>query len=391
MKKILAILGRVGTTYGGAELHMLELCSFLKLKYEIRVAAEFVQDEYRHVFSSLVFRRLKITSFFYFLRQKLKFRGFGRLGMWVDACYKFFQLIKYSKGSDAIMTPYYSYDNSLVLAAVWLSKLIKKPLILRLFAHFSTFGSDEFKRRSKAFWESSFLKYIYKNSNFIIVCTQAEKKWLSQFVLPSKLAIVGVSPYLVESGQRISVRKKLNIEKEMVLFIGRKQLYKGFGVLLEAAQLVWKSFDRCCFVFIGADTVDSHCLFENVCDTRIINLGLVSQEDKLAALSECDIFCMPSQAESFGIVFLEAWAFKKPVIAAELEPLRDIIKHRENGFLIQPDAVSVANAIIELLKDSGLRNRLGENGYRLFHEEYSSDVISRKYFALFDEWLNKEK
>jgi len=93
----------------------------------------------------------------------------------------------------------------------------------------------------------------------------------------------------------------------------------------------------------------------------------------------CDVFVMPSRADSFGIVYLEAWARGKPVVAARAGAMPDVIRHGVDGVLVEFGNVKgIADAITSLLRDKGLRERLGDAGRRRVVEEHDWSIIGEK-------------
>src|SRR6202011_5996532 len=87
-----------------------------------------------------------------------------------------------------------------------------------------------------------------------------------------------------------------------------------------------------------------------------------------------DVFAMPSRTDSFGIVFLEAWANAKPVVAAAAGGVVEVVKHGHTGLLVPfGDLDALAQSIGLLISDRALARRFGEAGRRLVEQGYSWD------------------
>jgi glycosyltransferase involved in cell wall biosynthesis len=87
-----------------------------------------------------------------------------------------------------------------------------------------------------------------------------------------------------------------------------------------------------------------------------------------------DVFSMPSRTDSFGIVFLEAWANAKPVVAAAAGGVVEVVRHDQNGLLVPfGDVARLAEAIGRLLVDRATARRLGEAGHALVTRGYTWD------------------
>jgi glycosyltransferase involved in cell wall biosynthesis len=96
---------------------------------------------------------------------------------------------------------------------------------------------------------------------------------------------------------------------------------------------------------------------------NLLDLGYVPEEEKRDAFDACDLFVMPSQYDSFGIVYLEAWRCGKSVIGAKVGAIPEVIEEGRDGLLIEFGNVDqLASAILYLLKNPNLRKKMGERG-----------------------------
>jgi 1,4-alpha-glucan branching enzyme len=96
------------------------------------------------------------------------------------------------------------------------------------------------------------------------------------------------------------------------------------------------------------------------------------------------VVVVPSLYEAFGMVAIEALACQRPVVVSNTGGLAEIVKHNVNGFLAESrDEVDLAQWIMILLADSGLRHRLGVAGRRQLHGEYTWPNIARQFMALY--------
>jgi len=95
----------------------------------------------------------------------------------------------------------------------------------------------------------------------------------------------------------------------------------------------------------------------------ILDLGLVTEEEKQNAISSCDVLVLPSKSESFGLVYLEAWHHKKPVIGCSIGAVSDVIDDEVNGLLVRfGDPKELAEKILYLLQNPSIAEQFGENG-----------------------------
>ncbi len=230
---------------------------------------------------------------------------------------------------------------------------------------------------------------LYKQADGVIALTNVEKQILIDLgVKPEKIFITGIGPLIAESSHPDKFRDQYSLgDAPLILFLGQKYKYKGFQALWESAQKVWLKFPDVRFVFIGPRTDYSEKVFAEVKDSRVIELGQVSLEEKTNALAACDILCVPSMQESFGGVYTEGWIMKKPVIGGNIPAIRDVIDHGVNGFLVQQDAAEIADQICQLLEDTLLREKMGAAGHQKVLENYTWEKLTKKMEAAYQQVL----
>jgi glycosyltransferase involved in cell wall biosynthesis len=92
---------------------------------------------------------------------------------------------------------------------------------------------------------------------------------------------------------------------------------------------------------------------------------------------------MPSRAEGFGIVFLEAMAFGKPVIGGKHGGTPDVVRDGVTGFLVEyGDVDGLAARILSLLQDEGLQKQMGQAGRQYMEENFTFTHFQRRLVHL---------
>jgi glycosyltransferase involved in cell wall biosynthesis len=87
-----------------------------------------------------------------------------------------------------------------------------------------------------------------------------------------------------------------------------------------------------------------------------------------------DVFAFPTFGEGFGLVLLEAMALAKPVVASNVMAIPEIVVDGETGLLVPPDnAPALANALVKLLSDAALSQKLGLAGQQRAQREFTVD------------------
>ena len=162
-----------------------------------------------------------------------------------------------------------------------------------------------------------------------------------------------------------------------VLFVGRKERYKGYHALRDAARIVWRSRPEARFVAIGQDAWTAR--FERrFKDERWVDRGIVSEADKAEAYARATIFAMPSVHETFGHTYLEAWYAWRPVIAGDIPPVREVVRDGIDGLVVAQEPDAIARAILTLLGDTTRARRMGESGRFRLQERWTWDLVAER-------------
>ncbi len=223
----------------------------------------------------------------------------------------------------------------------------------------------------------------YRRAAAITTMTEWERSWYADRGIDrSRIVVTGMGPNAVRSRDGGSFRAAWGIPADapVVLYIGRKERYKGYIQLLDAAELVWREHAETRFVFIGIQGFYSTFFndFARYADERIIDIENAPGATKSAALDACDAFAMPSLHETFGLGYIEAWLHERPVIGGDIPPLREVINDGVDGLLVRQRPAEVAAALLRLLGDPALRASMGRAGRAKVHERWDWErVIDR--------------
>ncbi len=167
-----------------------------------------------------------------------------------------------------------------------------------------------------------------------------------------------------------------------VFFCGRHEERKGLDVLLAAFKLLPTDVR----VLIGSDGPDTRRLQELAgAEERIVWLGRLSDDDKIAYLKGASMFCAPSlRGESFGVVLIEAMAAGTPVVASALDGYRNVATDEVDSLLCEPgDVQALAAAIGRILDEPGLAERLRVAGSRRA-DDFSMTTLARRYAEIYE-------
>jgi glycosyltransferase involved in cell wall biosynthesis len=179
-----------------------------------------------------------------------------------------------------------------------------------------------------------------------------------------------------------SVKKRYGIHPlaPTILFIGRLAHQKGPDILMGAIPSVLKNRWDARVLFAGDGGMSGHLsylsnLFGVPGSVKI--MGYVPQDEYLQLLNACDIVCIPSRNEPFGLVLLEAWSAKRAVVASDVGGLSENIDNFKNGIKVYPTSESLAWGINYVINDWDGLKKLGERGYERVKKKFSWRVIAR--------------
>jgi rhamnosyl/mannosyltransferase len=172
---------------------------------------------------------------------------------------------------------------------------------------------------------------------------------------------------------------------KVVFALGRHVYYKGFEVLIRALQ-------HCdAFLILGGDGAlrpELEALAASLgVAGRVLFSGRIPEADLAAYFHACDVFCLPSiaQTEAFGLVQLEAMACGKPVVCSQLHNGVNVVNvEGVTGLAVPPgDPQALGQCLAGLLPDGPRMAAMGERARAWALGEYSLEAMVRKHVALY--------
>jgi glycosyltransferase involved in cell wall biosynthesis len=221
---------------------------------------------------------------------------------------------------------------------------------------------------------------LYAGADAIFCQSKHEKTHLGALGVPhDKLVWCGLPPMCRMDGNAQRFREKHNIPAETttVLFLGRRDEGKGYPALLKAWPLVLQRFPQAILLLAGPGGSDYQKLKDLIPAESLRDLGVPDEVGKADALAACDIFCLPSSHEAFGIAYVEAWAYGKPVICGLAAACRELIQDGVTGVWGDQDPASLAEKILSLLEQPEYRERLGRDGRARQQRDFTTESVAR--------------
>lgn len=270
--------------------------------------------------------------------------------------------------------------------------------------------SSRFKGKVVIYWHSDIIRQkkllsLYKpllmkflnRADLILCATQnhiESSEFLPMFRDKCKVVPYGINPKDYEKIKyKNFLGNKLNNKSAVkIFFTGRLVYYKGVDVLLEAFCRIK---NENCELFIAGDGVlaselKAKAKKENISE-KVHFLGYLSDDELKSAFYDCDIFVLPSVAnsEAFGIVQLEAMVNSKPVINTTLPTGVPLVSlNNYSGISVMPgNPKELANAMKKLVKSPELRKKYGENAKLRVESEFTLEKSNRMLYNLYKELL----
>jgi glycosyltransferase involved in cell wall biosynthesis len=172
----------------------------------------------------------------------------------------------------------------------------------------------------------------------------------------------------------------------MVLFAGRMVYQKGPDLLVEAIPSVLKFYPQAKFVFAGdgemRQSVEQRAHQLKVAHaTRFI--GFKNGGELVDLFKACDVVCVPSRNEPFGIVVLEGWSAGKPVVATVSGGPNEYVWHEVNGLKIHPHPDSLAWGLGTLFTNFEWARWMGRNGRIAVESAFTWDAIGDQVLSVY--------
>ncbi len=394
----------VETGWGGIGEYTYQLAEGLSERgHNVHVVALSLNGDREYMQGDIFVHRISHRDFFPFKRPLLEFST--RLE---------YSLRLYGKLKEVIKR----YDIDIVeapnfFAEGFIYSLFKKtPLVTRVHTPYrrviESYGwRNSLQLRASCLLEDS----VVMHSDLVTSSTNICAETISQDLgfTPGRVAVI---PLGIVMPDRTALGDKAGLSRHnataQVLFVGRLEHRKGAHILMRAIPLVLEEMPDAQFTFVGRDTFlnSRYSAFEGQRKEsfkeallaelpekymkKVIFPGHIEKEELGRYFESCDIFVAPSLYESFGLVYIEAMSYGKPVIGCGVGGVPEVVKDGQTGILVPPeDHARLAEAIIRLLKDPQERMRLGGNARRHVEQNYSREKMVERTLVAYKRVLEK--
>ena len=294
--------------------------------------------------------------------------------------------------SDFDIIHIHEHRHSLAIATHRYAKKNSIPYVLQ--AHGSVlpfFQKEKLKEVFDKLWGFD----ILHDASRAFALTEVEKEqYLKMGVSKDRIDIVPLGidineyNHLPDEG-KFKSKHGIGSEERVILFLGRIHEIKGLDLLVKSFARI--SEDDVKLAIVGGDYGFKEEL-ENLIETldltdKVIFPGVLTGENKIEALVDCDIFIMPSRYESFTTSGLEAMACFKPLILTKNNHIQTWVKDN-TGLVCEFDEEDLSDCIETLLNDKSLCERFGNNGRKLIEDKYDWDKVSKQIESIYYDCIN---
>jgi glycosyltransferase involved in cell wall biosynthesis len=252
----------------------------------------------------------------------------------------------------------------------------------------------------KGYWKKYifgllFQKNILKNTELIQINNTDEQEDVKRFlgfehpnvkIIPNGMNLKDFA-VLPQKGN-FRNQFQIPLDKQLILFMSRINLKKGLDLLLPAFKTVASQRNDCLLILAGPDdgylTETQDFIKQNTLEDKIKLVGMLTGEDKLAALSDANIFVLPSHSEGFSIATLEALISGVPSLLSDRVGFGEAIKETKAAHLIELNEKSIEDGLNKMLDDKNYCQILSKNGISLVKNRYDIELVAKQLFNEFE-------
>ncbi len=245
-------------------------------------------------------------------------------------------------------------------------------------------------------------KKLLQSADLLIAATEFEKNFfIAQGLDAEKIRVNVLGIHYREwaaAPKTKNVREIYGLGRDPVVgYVGRKCEGKGVEHLIQAMRIVWKKFPQARLLLAGKAEEGFQKVIEAEMNQleahekkQVVLVYDLPEIDKKSFYAALDAMVMVSHIDSFGLVYLEAWATEVPVIAAKGTPQESFIEEGKNGFLVEyGNPASIAQGIEKLLSDQCLRQEMGDYGNFKVESVFNTENYTREIHRHYKQLLAK--
>jgi glycosyltransferase involved in cell wall biosynthesis len=271
------------------------------------------------------------------------------------------------------------------------------PYVVRPLGVLNRWGMENRRPLLKKLSFAAIERRVLRNAAFIHYTTELERIEAEEcgftgnpMIIPNPVELPDCSGQV--PGEHLGVRFPELRSMRIVLFLSRIDRKKGLDLLIPAFHGVLKSVPEAALVIAGdgdrrlVEEMRNQCRALGIEDS-VYWPGFLTAGKKLSALSEAEVFVLPSYSENFGIAVIEAMAAGVPAIITDRVGICHEVRQGKAGLVTAIAVEPLRDAIVQLLSDESLRAELGRNGVSLARSHFAPAVVIDKLVDGYDSVL----
>ncbi len=267
---------------------------------------------------------------------------------------------------------------------------VQVPLLVIGYHFFGTaiYKETNFLSASYVYLTEALVPKVYKKEIFSVL-SKSTKDELVKWGIPEHNVYI-VSPAITSE---FTPDFKIQSPDPLIVSLGRIKKYKCLDNLLYAMQDIISHIPSAKLTVVGTGDYLPKLIALTKrlnLESKVIFTGFISEQEKRRILQTAWVSVNTSLKEGWGITNIEANACGVPVVASNSPGLRDSVIDGKTGFLVEHgDIKTLANRIIQILKDEGIRKNLSENAIE-WASRFSWDTAAKEMFSLIQGIVNKK-
>jgi glycosyltransferase involved in cell wall biosynthesis len=194
----------------------------------------------------------------------------------------------------------------------------------------------------------------------------------------------------IDTTPRDSSGYERKIANPYAVIVGRLVKYKGHEYLIEAWRMVKERDPSLRLAVLGKGVYQEELL------QKVKEYGLEEQiiftghQDPHPFFHFSRFSIVSSLCEPFGLITLESWLHKKPVVAFDVPAINEVIENNINGILVEPfNTNELANKIMYMFEHTEACSKMGEKGYEKSLQEYNLQKMTAQYMSVYNEVIKR--
>jgi glycosyltransferase involved in cell wall biosynthesis len=283
-----------------------------------------------------------------------------------------------------------------LFSADFISVLIKKLFIKKLVIFSTKHGYEEKylvqyglgNRKIPGNPYHYITRYVIKNIDYNFTVSKALSR------LYAHIKLVKEEMPFIHHGINVQPSSGKDIQLKgdpKILMVGRLSTIKGHSYLIKALPEIIKKFPALTLILAGEGPLKEDLVKLSTSLKVIDHINFVGYAKPGDYSQQCQLMILPSLFESFGLVYIESFSLKIPLVAFDSEAGNEIIVNNETGILVpKGDIKGLAEKIIYLLETPKERARIAENAYKKYLNYFNAERMAKETAAWYRKFLNPD-